>query len=220
MKRCKLLEPSNEPARDQRRADRCVRRTTQPQVATRQVDTSENTIMLNPLQRHREHGDSYQNREQENSSRYAVVKHPMYVSVRRVDTRVNQHAPNHQQMYSYMHLAATAARNTPSQCQHQPCIRGVDATPVRPHVRESNLQQRSPQVHPVPIGQSQSQRLHIRHRYGDVHAAERCRSRVDGTVQHQPLNRYQQPTPDTRHHRTIPDHSRYTYRYGTTNTPA
>ena len=112
MKRCKILESSNEPAREQRRADRCVR--TQPQVATRQVDTSENTRMLNPLQRHREHGNSYRSREQENMSRYAVVQPARYVSV---DTEVDHHAPNHQQMYSYTHLAAAAvARNAPSQC--------------------------------------------------------------------------------------------------------
>ena len=112
---------------------------------------------------------------------------------------------------------AAAARNAPSQCHQQPGIRGADATPVRPHVRASNLQQRSSQIHRAPIGQSQSQWHHmgIRHRYGDVHAAERCRSHVDGTVQHKPLNRYQQPTPDTRHHRTIPN---YSSPYGNTNT--
>ena len=125
-------------------------------------------------------------------------------------------APNHQQMYSYMNLDA-AARNAPSQCHQKPGIRCADATPVRPQVRASNLQQRSQQIHPAPIGQSQSQWHHmgIRHRYGDVHAAERCQSRVDDTVQHQPLNRYRQPTPDTRHHRTIPN---YSSPYGNTNT--
>ena len=98
-------------------------------------------------------------------------------------------------MYSYMYLAA-AVRNAPSQCQQLPGICSVDATPVRPHIRESNIQQRSPQIHPAPIGRSQCQKhqMGIHHRHGVVHTAERCRSRVDGTVQHQPLNRYQQPT--------------------------
>ena len=195
-------------------------RYTQPREDTHTRREADDPRMIHHIQRNGV--NPYQNNDNENRyrqqprSRHEDVRPVRYGSERRVYTGENHHVPNYQQMYSYMNLDA-AARNAPSQCQQQPGIRGADATPVRPHVRASNLQQRSQQIHPAPIGQSQSQWHHmgIRHRYGDVHAAERCRSRVDGTVQHKPLNRYQQPTPDTRHHRTIPN---YSSPYGNTNT--
>ena len=195
-------------------------RYTQPREDTHTRREADDTRMIHHIQRNGV--NTYQNNvhehryRQQPRSRHDEVRPARYVSERHV-TGENHHAHNHQQkMYSYMHLAA-AARNAPSQYHQKPGIRCADATPVRPHVRVSNLQQRSQQIHRAPIGQSQSQWHHmgIRHRYGDVHTAERCRSRVDDTVQHQPLNRYQQPTPDTRHHRTIPN---YSSPYGNTNT--
>ena len=63
-------------------------------------------------------------------SRYEYVRPARYGSERRVNTGVDQYVPNHQKMYSYMHLAA-AVRNAPSQCQQQPLF--IDAKYLKSH---------------------------------------------------------------------------------------